>query len=510
MTRDTIGVMPEKIKRFFALALLSILALPPVALAITAWFFSTNTPFLKTQGQILLLYFAIFGLLILSGYLIQSYIRQKYLKPLWTLTFILQSIFNRTFKPLDKPGSLGEFEPFYNMLFKLAQYFNQSTTNFSSLNKTALATNNLFETTISETSDPIIILNRNLEIKLLNVAAENFTGVKTTDAVAKRVNQFLRFYDKNNNEIVPATYAPVRPENTPGKIYYHSEVKIVSSINKQAFADISVYQPEFSDTIDVSCVILFQDKTREKQLEAMKLDFVSMAAHELRTPLTSIKGYISVFIKENENKLTPDQMMFVTRINTSTQQLAGLVENLLSVSRVERGAMSLHTQIVDWVANVKSQTETFEHRANEKRIKLSFIPPTQKIPQVQVDLVRINEVLNNMISNALNYTEPLGKIEVWITVQDDLVCTHVKDTGKGIAKEDLTKLFNKFFRVAGGPAEQASKGNGLGLYLSKAIVDLHKGKVWAESEGLGKGSTFSFCLPSVTENVDIGIFTKHV
>jgi signal transduction histidine kinase len=203
-------------------------------------------------------------------------------------------------------------------------------------------------------------------------------------------------------------------------------------------------------------------------------------------------------------------MMFITRINTSTQQLAGLVENLLSVSRVERGAMTLHTQVIDWVANVKAQVDTFEHRSDEKRISLKFIEPKDPIPHVQVDLVRINEVLNNMISNAINYTEPMGKIEVWVDVKDEMVSTHIKDTGKGIPPEALPKLFGKFFRVQGGSAEQASKGNGLGLYLSKAIVELHKGVIWAESPGAGQGSTFSFSLPAVANNIDIDVLTKRM
>ena len=502
--------MPEKFKRYRLIALLSIFALPPVALAVAAWLLSVYTPFLSTPGQILLVYAAIFGLLGLSGYLFQSYLTLKYLKPLQTINFLFQSVLSRTFKPLRSHTELGDFEPLYLMLTQFQDSIAQNTSHYSTLNQTTAALNKLFETTVTETTDPIIILNQKFEIKYVNLSVEGFSGMNKMDSVGKRIDQFVRFYDKNNAEILPAVYAPVRRDNPARKIFTHPEVKIVSGVNRQSFADITVWQPEMGEVIDVSCIIMFQDKTKEKQLEAMKLDFVSMAAHELRTPLTSIKGYISVFIKENEKKLSADQMMFITRINTSTQQLAGLVENLLSVSRVERGAMSLHTQVLDWVANVKAQAETFEHRAEEKRIGFKFIPPTEKIPQVQVDLVRINEVLNNMISNALNYTEPMGKIEIWITAKDDQVFTHVKDTGKGIPKEALTKLFSKFFRVQGGPAEQASKGNGLGLYLSKAIVELHKGKIWAESEGVNKGSTFSFSLPSVTDSVDLSVFTKHV
>jgi len=502
--------VPEKFKRYRLVAIFVIFSLPATALAVTAWFLSISTPFFKSPGQILLVLIGVGALLILSSNLFITYTKHNYLKPLDTIIFLFQSLISRTYKPLPNQAYLGEFKPLYLMLNQIQSSLDVNNSNYSTLNQTTAAQNKLFDATVFETTDPIIILNQKFEIKFVNLAVENFTGIKKMDSVGKRIDQFVRFYDKNNNEIPPAIYGPVIKDNPARKIFTHPEVKIVRSVNMQSFADITVLQPEMGEVVDVSCVILLQDKTKEKQLEAMKLDFVSMAAHELRTPLTSIKGYISVFIKENEKILSPDQMMFITRINTSTQQLAGLVENLLSVSRVERGAMSLHTQIVDWVANVKSQAETFEHRADEKRISFKFITPTTKIPQVQVDLVRINEVLNNMISNALSYTEPMGKIEISITADNDLVCTHIKDTGKGIPKEALAKLFSKFFRVQGGPAEQASKGNGLGLYLSKAIVELHKGKIWAESEGVNKGSTFSFCLPAVADSVDLGVLTKHV
>lgn len=502
--------MPEKRARIKRLLLFAIFAFPPVAWSITVWILSIYTPLFKSSGQILLVLVIIAALLFLSAHLILSYINQAYIRPRGIIASVLQSILSKTFKPLSGETYIGEFKDIYIMLTQLQGSLTQDQHIMSNLSQMDNAQIKLFETSVLETTDPLIILNNKLEVKFINEAVTNLTGIPRIDAVGLRADQFVRFYNKNNSEILPAVYANVLKNNPAVKIFNMSEIKIISRINKQSYADLTVYQPPLGETIDVACVLLLQDKTKEKQLEAMKLDFVSMAAHELRTPLTSIKGYISVFLNENEKKLTPDQLMFITRINTSTQQLAGLVENLLSVARVERGAMNLHTQVIDWVANVKAQTETFEHRANEKRISIKFTEPKEAIPQVQVDLVRINEVLNNMISNAINYTEPMGKIEIWIDTKDEMVCTHVKDTGKGIAKEDLAKLFTKFFRVQGGPAEQASKGNGLGLYLSKAIVDLHKGKIWAESEGVGKGTTFSFCLPAVTGNINIDVLTKRV
>jgi signal transduction histidine kinase len=438
------------------------------------------------------------------------FINKKYLEPLLTITSVLQSILSRSFKPLPQTTYLGDFQPIYLMLTQIQNSFIQDQGVATNLIQINTAQTKLFETSLMEITDPVIVLNLKLEVAFVNNAAEFVSGIKRINVVGKKVDQFLRFYNKQNLEITPSEYVPRRDDPSAIKVFNMSEVKVISNINRQSFADLTVFLPELGEIVNVSCIILLQDKTKEKALEAMKLDFVSMAAHELRTPLTSIKGYISVFINENKDKLTPEQMMFITRINTSTQQLSGLVENLLSVSRVERGAMNLHTQSIDWVANVKQQVDTFEHRATEKRISLKFIEPTTPIPQVQVDLVRMNEVLNNMVSNAINYTEPMGKIEIWVDVKEDQVCTHVRDTGKGIPKESLPKLFSKFFRVQGGSAEQASKGNGLGLYLSKAIVELHKGKIWVESAGEGKGSTFSFSLPAVADNINIAMLTKSV
>lgn len=502
--------MLEKHNKLKIIALLSSFALPGAVFLSVAWCISLYTSLFDSLGQYLLILILTIPLIGLSGYLTYVYIGDKYLKYLNLISSALHSILTKTYKPLPPGFKTDQFREIFAQLDNLNNELNHEIADITGLKENIAAQNNLFETAFSEVIDPVITLNLKFEVKSINPAAQLFTGINRINVIGKRIDQFVRFYDKNNQEILSGKYANVQNNNPEPKIFFGSEIKIISGINKEATADVSVFQPLLGKTIDISVIIVFHDKSREKQLESMKLDFVSMAAHELRTPLTSIKGYISVFLNENQTKLTPDQLMFIRRINTSTQQLAGLVENLLSVARVERGAMSLNTQIVDWITNVKTQVDTFRHRAEEKRIKLIMYEPKGKIPSVEVDLVRMNEVLNNIISNAINYTEPQGKIEVWVDTKDEQVCTHVRDTGKGMPREALSQLFSKFFRIPGGTAEQASKGNGLGLYLSKAIVDLHNGKIWAESEGIGKGSTFSFCLPSVVETFDINLLTKKM
>lgn len=410
----------------------------------------------------------------------------------------------------DQPASGDEITDAQTWINQVRNNLNQYSQKFQSYNLMIDAQTKELALSLSSISDPVIAIDLQYRIILFNKAASDFTGIPARDALNHPVYQLLKFYDKNKE--VPVTgYAPLRPGGYDGEIFKKAEIKIISSQGKETYADVTVTQIKEGPTINLGAILTFHDTTKEKQLEAMKMDFVSMAAHELRTPLTTIKGYISVFLQENSAKLTEDQMMFLRRINTASQQLSSLVENLLSVSRVERGAMTLNLQLIDWSNDITQQVDQFEQRATEKRIDLELVKPPANLPQVRADTVRINEVLNNLISNALNYTEPGGKITVWVEQKNDFIITHVKDTGKGIPREGLQHLFTKFFRVTGGPADQASKGNGLGLYISKAIVELHHGKIWAESEGLGKGTTFSFELPIAhTEQFDLGLLTKSL
>ena len=246
-------------------------------------------------------------------------------------------------------------------------------------------------------------------------------------------------------------------------------------------------------TVNLGCILTLHDISKEDALESMKLDFVSMAAHELRTPLTSIRGYLSVFMEENSKNLNTEQNMLLGRINIAGEQLMALIENLLSVSKIERGVFGIQLAPIDWPTNVASVIEDFKNRAEEKKQQLEYIPPTMPIPTIEVDKLRINEVLSNLLANAIAYTPERGQIKVSIEFKDNQVVTHIQDTGVGIPEEALPHLFTKFFRISG-KLEQGSKGTGLGLYISKSVVDMHKGKIWVEST-FGKGSSFSFSIP---------------
>ncbi len=241
----------------------------------------------------------------------------------------------------------------------------------------------------------------------------------------------------------------------------------------------------------------------------METTFVSIAAHELRTPLTSIKGYLSVYLSDYGNSLNQDQKNLLSHIGIATDQLLALVENLLNVSRVERQAIAINIKPIDWQAVIAEVIDEFRERAIQKNIQLEFTGAPERILTIKADKVRLTEVVSNLIANSIKYTNPGGWVKVSVEKKENEVITSVADNGRGIPKEAIPHLFTKFYRVTQGLTQGNSpEGTGLGLYISKAIVELHHGKIWVESPARqqpepqamaggeeGKGSVFRFSLP---------------
>lgn len=355
-----------------------------------------------------------------------------------------------------------------------------------------IAERNKLSVTLSSISDAVIAVDLDRNIILFNKAAENLTDYRQQDLLGQPIDRFIKFYD-NQNELGPLTYCPIDNSQFEGVVFSKNNLKMIGGNDKQAYINLISARIKEGTVTNIGCILTLHDVSKERQLEEMKLDFVSMAVHELRTPLTSLKGYLHIFLRNYRATLSEAQVTILTRVNIATQRLVTLVENLLNVSRIERGAITLSPVSFDWVKNIEDLVAEVIDQAREKKIKLIFLKPTGSSIQAYVDKLRINEVLMNLLSNAINYTPMGGRVVVWTEIVGDEVLTHVQDTGEGIPKEALPHLFTKFFRISG-KLEQGSKGTGLGLYIAKSIVSLHKGRIWAESQP-GKGSTFSFSFP---------------
>jgi signal transduction histidine kinase len=238
-----------------------------------------------------------------------------------------------------------------------------------------------------------------------------------------------------------------------------------------------------------------------KQVDRLKDEFVSLASHELRTPMTVIKSYLWMMSsKNNALNLTEKQRTYVDRAYLSTQRLINLVNDMLNVSRIESKRFTLSMQFIDLTELIDTIHEEMLSKAQEQKINFQFVRPLQSLPKVQADPERVEQVLINLIGNSLKFTPANGTIKVEINhnPSERIATVSVSDNGKGISKEDMGKLFQKFSMVGRNYlVKQNAQGTGLGLYLSKSIIELMGGRIWVKSEGEGKGSSFSFSLKTV-------------
>lgn len=240
---------------------------------------------------------------------------------------------------------------------------------------------------------------------------------------------------------------------------------------------------------------LEEDKRTLKELDRMKDEFLQMATHELNTPITVIQGKLDMAINEDLCKLTPEQKKFFTPVFDDTMRLAELSKDILNVARIDQHRLKINAEEDDLGALISKIVKSFEVKAKEKENSIAYIPMSKELPKIKFDQSKIGEVITNLINNANKFTNK-GKIAVTSKLKDGEIIISVADTGIGINKEDQEHLFQKFYQVGrfdpDNPQEQ--QGSGLGLYISKNIIELHGGKMWLESEK-GKGATFYFSLP---------------
>lgn len=229
-----------------------------------------------------------------------------------------------------------------------------------------------------------------------------------------------------------------------------------------------------------------------KEMDRLKSDFINAVSHELRTPLSSIQGYAEFLEDRLAGELTAEQARFVCQIQGGAQRLRTLVDDLLDFARLQAGTFTLVMEQADLAAKIHDVIRSLYPAAAEKQLTL-----TCKIPQetlfLEMDAARIDQVLLNLLGNAIKFSCPGGQITIKATPGDDEVTVVISDTGLGIAPEHLPKLFTKFYQVDAS-STRAHGGTGLGLAISRSIIEAHGGRIGVEST-LGKGSTFWFTLP---------------
>lgn len=241
-------------------------------------------------------------------------------------------------------------------------------------------------------------------------------------------------------------------------------------------------------------VAVLRDITAQKELERMKSNFLSVVSHELRTPLHSIKGFVEIILMGKTGPVTELQEDFLRTVRTQTTVLQRMIDDLLEFSRMEAGRIKLHLSEVSLSTMAQSVTSKLAPLAEEAGLQL-FLNLADDLPEIDGDRMRLEQVLTNLVENAIKFTPAGGKIVVSGERRGDRVLLIVSDTGIGIPPEEQEKVFDRFYQVDGSE-RRAYRGAGLGLSICRHIVERHSGRIWVESEGIsGRGSRFHVELP---------------
>ncbi|MBI4837163.1 MAG: HAMP domain-containing histidine kinase [Candidatus Portnoybacteria bacterium] len=238
---------------------------------------------------------------------------------------------------------------------------------------------------------------------------------------------------------------------------------------------------------------LKESREREELIEKMKTEFVSLAAHQLRTPLSAIKWALRMVLDEETGKVNPNQREMLERTYQSNEKMIALINDLLNVARIEEGRFLYKPADASPEEIVDSIIDSLKDKAERKNIELAYERPPLSLPLVKMDKEKINIALTNLIANAINYTLPGGKVAIKLSSGAGNVEFSVQDNGVGIPEAEKERIFTKFFR-ASNVIKLDTSGTGLGMFITKNIIEAHDGKIWFESKE-NKGTAFHFTLP---------------
>lgn len=281
---------------------------------------------------------------------------------------------------------------------------------------------------------------------------------------------------------------------------YRKSLEILTNLiavaieNAWYYEDITSFNQRLRTEIEIATEELRQKNRELQKMDHIKSDLISNVSHELRTPLTSIAGYTKLMLHEKTGPLVPSQKECLKIINGETDRLTRLITNLLDVSRLESGKIRFKAEAINLKAIAQHIIEIVRPSAEEKKLTLRITCP-EEIPLVMGNSDLLNQVYTNLIGNAIKFTEPGGEITIGIRIEKNTVESYVQDTGQGIKKEDIPKLFERFYQVDSS-STRVHGGTGLGLAIVKHIISAHNGKIWCESE-VGKGTRFVFQLRKI-------------
>ena len=346
----------------------------------------------------------------------------------------------------------------------------------------------LLSVTFSSMGDGVIVVNPQKQIILFNTVAETLAGWEFERVQDRLIDELFHIVNERTREAVES---PIDKALRSGKSEAGTDLDILLAMDGTERPISTIAAPILkNDGTIIGIVMVFRDVSREREIDRLKDDFISSVSHELRTPLTSIKAYTETILHDFD---MPEQTkrQFLGIVDEESNRLANLIEGLLEVSRLESGTVKISREPVDITAIIRKVWSALQPLADKKNIQLN-IDVGNELPQLPGDEGKIQSAVTNLVNNAIKFTPEGGQVSVSVQQQANELAIHVSDTGMGIPKEALPKIFDRFYRVHH-PGRQI-QGTGLGLAIVKKIVTMHGGRIEVESE-VNHGTTFTVFLP---------------
>jgi two-component system phosphate regulon sensor histidine kinase PhoR len=337
-------------------------------------------------------------------------------------------------------------------------------------------------TIITNFSDGLLVFDKGKTLSLINPQAERFFEVKEKNVIGKSIPELNAF---------PKLKTLVALLMEGMKDVYRKELAIEDNLILET-STLPIISKEEGET---GMLVILHDISREKMVERIKTEFVSLAAHQLRTPLSAIKWTLKMLLEGDLGEITPEQRDFILKTYQSNERMISLINDLLDVTRIEEGRY-LYRPVLTEFENVVQYVINFSREEiSRKKMILEFEKTKNKLPKVVIDVEKIKLVIQNLLDNAIKYTPSGGKIKISLKHNKDKkeIEFTIKDTGVGILEEQQPRIFSKFFRGAN-VMRMETEGSGLGLFISKNIIEAHGGRIWFESKE-GEGTAFYFTLP---------------
>jgi PAS domain S-box-containing protein len=337
------------------------------------------------------------------------------------------------------------------------------------------------------TEEGIVIFDRVGTIVGFNPASTEITQYPASEAIGKSFSTIV----KTSGPDV-AGPNPLQRVLEEGVTIAKREQLLESRTGGKVWTEIS-YSPIFDAAGHVtSGIAIIRNTTRDREVEEIKSDFISIVSHELRTPLTAIKGFLSMILKSDFGPLNEKQFHYLSRVYQSNQRMIDLVEDLMDATYIESGKINLTIAPVTLESVISEVVSELAGKGAANQILIN-VRRRQRLPLVLADETRLHQILLNLVDNAIKYSMPGTEVVIDVKVTEDELVTTVADHGVGISKNQLDMLFTKFGRIFNPLSVQAG-GTGLGLYIVKNLVESHGGRIWVTTAE-GKGSKFHFSLP---------------